>query len=226
MPLYVVATPIGNLQDASPRALETLRAADAIVCEDTRVTAKLLAANGIQRPLLSHHHHSTQDKTADIIERLGNDETLALVTDAGTPAISDPGGMLVRDVYAALGEDVKIIPIPGPSACIAALSVSGFPADRFVFLGFPPHKNGRQTYFKELAARPETVVFYESTHRIEKTLEQLGAVIGDRPLVVCRELTKLHETIYRGTAAEILAALAATSIKGEFVIVVGPYVRA
>ncbi len=220
--LYVVATPIGNLSDASARCLETLGAVDAIVCEDTRVTAKLLAANGISRPLVSHHHHSTQDKTRQIIERLANGENLALVTDAGTPAISDPGGELVRDVAAAF-EDAKIIPIPGPSAAIAALSVAGFPADRFVFLGFPPHKKGRNAWFKELNDRPETVVFYESPHRIEKTLRALeGEGLKGRPLVVCRELTKLHETIYRGTAAEIMDAIKATSAKGEFVIVVGP----
>lgn len=220
--LYVVATPIGNLQDASPRSLEILRSVDAVICEDTRVTAKLLAANEISRPLLSHHHHSDQSKTKEIVERLAKGGTLALVTDAGTPAISDPGGMLVRDILAELGQEVKIIPIPGPSACIAALSISAFPADRFVFLGFPPHKNGRQTWFKELAERPETVVFYESTHRIEKTLEQLGAAVGIRPLVVCRELTKMYETTYRGTATEIMAAIKASSDKGEFVIVVGP----
>ncbi len=222
--LSVVATPIGNLQDASPRALEVLRTADAIICEDTRVTAKLLAAHGISRPLLSHHHHSTKDKTQDIIDRLARGENLALVTDAGTPAISDPGGELVRDVVAAIGDGVTVTPIPGPCAAIAALSVSGFPADRFVFLGFPPHKNGRRTWFKEIAGRPETVVFYESTHRIDKTLSQLGEAVGSRALVVCRELTKLHETIYRGTAAEIVAAVKATSDKGEFVIVLSPAV--
>lgn len=220
--LYVVATPIGNLSDASPRSHEILRSVDAIACEDTRVTSKLLAAAGISRTLIAYHQHSDDSRVQEILALLEEGKDIALVTDAGTPAISDPGGMLVRDVVNAFGNEVKIIPIPGPSACIAALSVSGFPADKFVFLGFPPHKKGRNTWFKELAERPETVVFYESTHRIEKTLEQMAEVAPERALVVCRELTKMYETTYRGTAADVVAALKASSDKGEFVIVVGP----
>lgn len=220
--LYVVATPIGNLSDASVRSHEILRTVDAIACEDTRVTSKLLAAAGISRPLIAYHQHSDDARVQDILAMLDEGQNIALVTDAGTPAISDPGGMLVRDVVEAFGKEAKIIPIPGPSACIAALSIAGFPADRFVFLGFPPHKKGRNTWFKEMAARPETVVFYESTHRIEKTLEQIGEVASTRPLVVCRELTKMYETTYRGTAGEVMAAIKASSDKGEFVIVMGP----
>jgi len=222
--LFIVATPLGNLQDISARALDTLRTVDAIVCEDTRVTAKLLAGHEISRPLISHHHHSTQQKTKEIIGLLAAGKNLALVTDAGTPAISDPGGMLIRDILATLGDEINIIPIPGPCAAIAALSIAAFPCDRFVFLGFPPHKNGRKTWFEELARREETLVFYESTHRIEKCLKSFEELkeLKDRPLVICRELTKMYETTYRGTAVEILGKLKATSIKGEFVIVVGP----
>lgn len=220
--LYVVATPIGNLDDASPRSLEVLAMVDAIACEDTRVTSKLLAVAGIERPLIAYHQHSDDKRVREIIAKLAEGKNIALVTDAGTPAISDPGGLLVRDVVNAFGSEIKIIPIPGPSAAISALSVSGFPCDRFVFLGFPPHKKGRNTWFKELSERPETVVFYESTHRILKTLEALTQSVGERPLVVCRELTKMYETTYRGTAVEITEALNATSLKGEFVVVVGP----
>jgi 16S rRNA (cytidine1402-2'-O)-methyltransferase len=220
--LYVVATPIGNLSDLSARGMKTLAAVDAILCEDTRVTSKLLAVIKVEKTLIAFHQHSDMKRTDEVIERLRNGETLALVTDAGTPGISDPGGKLVEAVVNAFGAEANIIPVPGPNAAIAALSVSGFPADRFLFLGFPPHKKGRQGYFKEIAGFDGTVAFYESTHRIMKTLQELGALVGDRPLVVCRELTKLHETTYRGTAGEVTKALEATSIKGEFVIVVAP----
>lgn len=219
--LYVVATPIGNLSDLSSRAKETLSSVDAILCEDTRVTSKLLAAFVIQKTLVAYHQHSDTKRMKEIVGMLREGKSLALVTDAGTPAISDPGGMLVEMVVREL-PDTTIVPIPGPSAVIAALSVSGFPCDEFVFLGFPPHKKGRQTFFKRLATLGSTVVFYESTHRIEKTLAEIAASVGDRRLVVCRELTKLHETTYRGTAADVTAQLKSTSIKGEFVIVLAP----
>ncbi len=218
--LYVVATPIGNLNDASPRLKEVLVTVDAILCEDTRVTSKLLAVFGIQKTLVAYHQHSDDRRVKEILERLAKGESLALVTDAGTPGISDPGGRLIQLIVEQLGDSVQIVPIPGPSACIAALSISGFPTDSFVFLGFPPHKKGRQTYFKRVAEADDTVVFYESTHRIEKTLAELGALIGDRQLVVCRELTKMYETTYRGTAAEVTEKLKTGSIKGEFVVVV------
>ena len=222
--LYVVATPIGNLTDLSERAKETLSKVDAILCEDTRVTSKLLAVIAVEKPLIAFHQYSDEKRTRELIERLRDGQTLALVTDAGTPGISDPGGKLVEAVVDAFGNDANIIPIPGPNAAVAALSVSGFPADRFTFLGFPPHKKGRQTYFKELSAMEETLVFYESTHRVLKCLEEMAALeeLKERPLVVCRELTKLHETIYRGTAAQVTARLKETSIRGEFVIVVAP----
>jgi len=155
----------------------------------------------------------------DIIERLSKGDDLALVTDAGTPGISDPGGKLVERAVEQM-PDIRIVPIPGPSAVIAALSVSGFPADKFVFLGFPPQKKGRNAYFEDVAQRKETVVFYESTHRIEKTLVALSEVIADRPIMVARELTKLHETLYRGKALDVLDQLKRGSAKGEFVVII------
>jgi 16S rRNA (cytidine1402-2'-O)-methyltransferase len=229
--LYVVATPIGNLSDVSPRAIETLSSVDAILCEDTRVTSKLLAAAGIRKTLIAYHQHSDAVREADIVARLARGESLALVTDAGTPGISDPGGRLVKRVADEFGHmdessgmRVAITPIPGPNAAIAALSVSGFPCDEFVYLGFPPHKRGRQGFFRRLASIESTVVFYESTHRILKTLEEARRVAGaqERKMVVCRELTKLHETIYRGTVDEVIRDLDSTSTKGEFVVVFGP----
>lgn len=220
--LYVVATPIGNLKDMTERGKSVLQSVDAILCEDTRVTSKLLAAYGIQRTLVAYHQHSDMKRSGEIVSMLREGKSLALVTDAGTPGISDPGGRLVEQVVHELGDAVAIIPIPGACAAVAALSVCGFPTDEFVFLGFPPHKKGRQTFFKRLPTIESTVVFYESTHRIEKTLAEIGAAVGDRKLVVCRELTKLHETTYRGTAAEVTEQLKSTSIKGEFVIVLCP----
>lgn len=222
MTLFVVATPIGNLSDLSARALETFRSVDAIVCEDTRVTAKLLAHAGIKKPLVSVHQHTGALRIQEVLKLLEAGKNLALVTDAGTPAISDPGGLLVQEAVKKFGAALTVTPIPGPSALIAALSVAGFPADEFLFLGFPPHKKGRKSYFDRVAAFDETVVFYESTHRILKTLAELEARAPSRPLVACREITKLYETTYRGTAAEVTAALNASSIKGEFVVVLAP----
>lgn len=216
---FVVATPIGNLKDFSERAIITLRSVHTILCEDTRVTKKLLDAYEIKTPVLSYHQHSDQAKTSQITKLIDAGHDLALVTDAGTPGISDPGGMLVEVLVKRYGSELKIVPIPGASAVIAALSVSGFSADEFVFLGFPPHKKGRQTFFDELVHHKMTIVFYESTHRIFKTLDEIAKRFPDRALVVCRELTKLHEIIYRGTAREVTDALNTTSIKGEFVVV-------
>ncbi|EKD47156.1 MAG: hypothetical protein ACD_66C00194G0001 [uncultured bacterium] len=214
--LFIVATPIGNLGDCSWRMVEVLKSVDLIACEDTRVTGKLLSHFEIKTRTISFHQHSNQSKTQELIDLLKSGSSIALVTDAGTPGISDPGGKLVE---AAVKEGVNVIPIPGPSAIITALSASGFPTDRFSFLGFPPNKKGRLTYFKNLAKVNDTFAFYESTHRIEKTLEQ---VPQDRQMIVCRELTKMHEHIYRGTAKEILSQLARTSSKGEFVVVMAP----
>lgn len=215
--LFVVATPIGNLGDISLRAKEVLSSVDLVLCEDTRVTAKLMASLEIRPSLQSFHEHTDPMKRQRLVDDLMTGKTMALVTDAGTPAISDPGGFLVADAVAA---GVKVTPIPGSSAVIALLSVSGLPIDRFTFVGFPPHKKGRQTFFQELAAINHAVVLYESTHRIMKTLEALKEL--GRPLVVGRELTKMHETIYRGLSEDVMKQIEATSSKGEFVIVIAP----
>lgn len=217
--LYLIATPIGNLHDMSERAKSTLASVAMILCEDTRVTKKLLDAYEIKTSLLTYHQHSDQFRLKDIMRLLDEGKDLALVTDAGTPAISDPGGLLVQTLIKHYGAALRVVPIPGASAVIAALSIAGRPADRFVFLGFPPHKKGRKTYFDEMLSYEMTVVFYESTHRILKTIQEINNRFPKHPLVVCRELTKRHETIYRGTSSEVTKQLLSTSIKGEFVIV-------
>lgn len=172
--LFIVATPIGNLEDISFRAVRILQEADLILCEDTRVTKKLLDRYAIKKPLQSYHQHSKLAKTEYIVDMLASGKNMALVSDAGTPGISDPGGLLVEAVVKRLGDEVTIVPIPGANAALAALSVSGFPTDRFIFLGFPPHKKGRKTFFEEVAALRETAVLYESKHRIEKALTALA----------------------------------------------------
>lgn len=217
--LYIVATPIGNLEDITLRAVRILNEADLILAEDTRVTKKILERHNIKKPLLSYHQHSRLNRLEEIEGRLKKGENLALVSDAGTPGISDPGSELIR-FLAEKVEDLKIIPIPGPTALIAALSISGFDSSNFVFLGFPPHKKGRQTFFKELVNINKTVVFYESPHRIIKALEELAAAIPERKIMAARELTKQFETIYRGTAQEVLNELKKIQIRGEFVVVV------
>lgn len=219
--LYIIATPIGNLEDITLRALRIFKEVDLILCEDTRQTKKLLDRYEIKKPTLSYHQHSKLQKTEQIIEFLRNGKNLALVSDAGTPGISDPGGKLVEEVLRTFGEEAEIIPIPGPSAVAVAASVSGFPTDKFLFLGFPPHKHGRAAFFKRVGAAEETVIFYESTHRILKSLEELRTAAGERRVAVCRELTKMFETIYRGTTSEVLEKLKAGTTKGEFVVVVG-----
>lgn len=218
--LYMVATPIGNLKDISQRALETLREVDLIACEDTRVTSKLLTAYGISKPLMSLHEHSDSGAVAKAIAALEQGRNLAYACDAGTPGMNDPGGKLVAAAFAA---NITVVPLPGASALTAAISVCGFPMDEFAYLGFVPHKKGRQTMFADIAADKRPTIILESTHRIEKTLTSLAeALEPKRPVFVGRELTKLHETLYRGTCAEITAKLKATSTKGEFIIIVGP----
>ncbi|PIQ74009.1 MAG: 16S rRNA (cytidine(1402)-2'-O)-methyltransferase [Candidatus Portnoybacteria bacterium CG_4_8_14_3_um_filter_44_10] len=222
--LYIVATPIGNLKDITLRALEVLREADLIVCEDTRVTSKLLNHYGISKPLVSYFQHSKFSKLEYIVDQLRESKKIALVTDAGTPGISDPGNLLIKHVTCNMkhgGGEIKIVPIPGASAATIALSISGFPTDKFIFLGFPPQKKGREKFFKEIAGAKHTAVFYESVHRIIKALEQLKEVLSaDRKIVVCRELTKQFETIYRGAASEVLEAVKNDKIKGEFVVII------
>lgn len=223
--LYVVATPIGNLEDMSMRAVSVLRGADFILAEDTRVTRVLLDKYNIPNKLISYHQHSKIQKFDQIIELLNEGKNLALVSDAGTPGINDPGNYLIAKALEAI-PDLRIIPIPGSNAAISALSVSGFPSDKFVFLGFPPHKKGRRTFFQRVPLYEDTVVFYESKHRILKALEELKefSAIGQRQMMIGRELTKQFETIYRGTIDEIMIKLNnhKDNLLGEFVVVIGP----
>jgi 16S rRNA (cytidine1402-2'-O)-methyltransferase len=223
--LSIVATPIGNLGDITLRALDTLKQADAIACEDTRVSAKLLARYDIQKPLLIFHAHSGRLAGERILSLLGEGKRVALVTDAGTPGISDPGNELVRLVRDRLGSEVSIESIPGPSALAAALQIAGAPTHEFLFLGFLPHKKGRQTLFKEIAQEKRAVVFYESPHRIEKALGVLREVLTpERKISVARELTKMHESLIEGTASEVEEYFKAHpgEMRGEFVVIVWP----
>ena len=219
--LYIVSTPIGNLKDISKRAEETLASVDMILCEDTRVSQKLLNYLGISKPLFSYHQHSKLNKVEKIISYLKDGSNIALVSDAGTPGISDPGNMLVQEVSKIL-PDVKIIPIPGSSAMASMASIAGFAMDKFVFFGFPPVKNKRQKYFKEMLAFGIPVIFYESCHRILKTLEEIKILDNDADVVLGRELTKQFETIHRGKITEVLESLKHDTIKGEFSIVIKP----
>ena len=219
--LHVVATPIGNLGDLSPRALETLKRVDAICAEDTRHTRQLLAHFGLERPLLALHEHNEGDAAAPLVARLLAGDSLALVSDAGTPLVSDPGFRLVRAARAA---GVRVSPVPGPSALVAALSAAGLPSDRFVFEGFLPAKaKARREHLQALAAEPRTMIFYESSHRIEDTLADMAMAFGDdRPAVVARELTKLFETVLNGGLAGLARRVRedANQRKGEFVVLV------
>lgn len=213
--LYIVATPIGNLEDITLRALRILREADLILCEDTRHTCKLLNHYEIKKPTLSHHQHSKKSRVQQIVEMLKQGKNLALVTDAGTPGISDPGNRLIREI--SHYPNILISQIPGASALTAAASVSGLPCDSFLFLGFIPVKKRRKKVLQEIADSSRTVIFYESCHRIKKTLTQLSSLI-DRQVVVARELTKKFETVYRGSIAEILESDIVE--KGEFVVMI------
>jgi 16S rRNA (cytidine1402-2'-O)-methyltransferase len=216
--LFIVATPIGNLGDLSPRALEVLKSVDVVLAEDTRVTGNLLHHFEIITPMKSYHQHSGAFRVEEIRELLEMGKNIALVSDAGTPGISDPGNMLIAELTRH-DKQVIILPVPGPSAVAAALSVSGFPTERFLFLGFPPHKNKRQKFFHEVAESEYTTVFYESSHRIKKCLLELKEVLApERKLCVCRELTKQFESVYRGTIDEIVAMNIPE--KGEFVVVI------
>jgi 16S rRNA (cytidine1402-2'-O)-methyltransferase len=214
--LYVVATPIGNLEDITARALRVLREVALIAAEDTRRTAHLLARYAIDTPTTSLHEHNETRKTPALIERLTRGENVALVSDAGTPLISDPGRHLIR---AAIEAEIRIEPIPGPSAVMAALAVSGLSTEPFSFLGFPPTRSkDRILWFKRLGDAGQTAVFFEAPHRIRETLEQILSAIGDCQIVVCRELTKLHETLVRGPISAVLASMDA--VKGELTIVI------
>lgn len=219
--LFVIATPIGNLQDITLRALTTLKSVTRIVAEDTRVTKKLLDRHDIHVPLFSLHARSTRSQFEKVVDMVEKGETIGLVTDAGTPGISDPGFLIVRMVRERCGEKA-VVCIPGASAVTAALSVAGVPADQFIFLGFLPHKKGRQTALNELAELSRTVVLYESPHRMEKLLEELMARMPDRKIVVAKEISKMFEHIAEGTVSEIQTRLKAGDIsgKGEFVVII------
>lgn len=217
--LFVIATPLGHLDDLSPRAREALRSADCIACEDTRRTSTLLARFEISTPLVSCHKFNEKARLEPLLRKLAEGRIVALVSDAGTPCIADPGALLVR---AAVEAGHEVSPLPGPSAVTTLLSVSGFPSDRFVFEGFLPHRAGeRRRVLRELSSETRPLVVYETPHRIREALEDVRAVMGDRPLVLGRELTKVHETILHGTAEELLDALSA-SPKGEIVLAIAP----
>ena len=222
--LYIVATPIGNLEDITLRAIRVLKEVDMILCEDTRTTKVLLNKYGIHTSTMSYHAYSTGAKESLIIKMLKEGKNLALVSDAGTPSISDPGVLLVANVKKDLGKDAKVSPIPGPSALISALSASGVSSAEFTFLGFLPHKKGRETLFKEIAGSERTVVFYESTHRIMKTLVSLSSCAPKFKIVIGREMTKQFEEFVEGTPAEVLEYFTNNKEKqrGEFVVIVEP----
>jgi len=218
--LYLVATPIGNLEDITLRAVRVLREADLIACEDTRQTGKLLAHFGIGKPTVSYHEHNEAARTRELIEKLEGGSNIALVSDAGTPLISDPGYRLVT---AAIATGIPVVPIPGASAALGALAAAGLPTDAFRFCGFLPAKKGqRKTFLEALRGEDCTLIFYEGPHRILDTLADVAAVFGDRPVVVARELTKIHEEFLRGTAGEIRTQLASRpSVKGEMTLLIG-----
>lgn len=220
--LFLVATPIGNLEDITLRALRVLREeVAAIACEDTRQTQKLLDRFEIQKPLISYHEHNEKTRALELVERMKAGESIALVSDAGTPLVSDPGYRLVT---AAIESGIRIVPIPGVSAALAALSASGLPTTDFRFRGFlPPKAGARHRYLEQFKQETATVIFYESPHRILEALEDIDAVLGNAPVVLARELTKVHEEFLRGTAAEILAELRTRpSVKGEITLVIAP----
>jgi 16S rRNA (cytidine1402-2'-O)-methyltransferase len=217
----VVATPIGNMGDITLRAIETLKEVDLVLCEDTRETRKILQKYNINTPTMSYHTQSKLAKTDKIFELLNEGKNLALVSDAGTPTISDPGAMLISKIKESLS-DVQVIPIPGASAVIAALSASGLPTHEFTFLGFLPHKKGRETLFKEITDSKRTMVFYESPHRILKTLESLNKFCPNKKVCLAREITKIYEEFKTGSALELLEYLTKNPIKqkGEFTVLV------
>ena len=215
--LYIVATPIGNMGDITLRALEILKTSDLIVCEDTRVTKKLLDRYEINVHTSSYHQHTKNKRTEEIIEKLRNGQNIALVTDAGTPGVSDPGNILVKE---AVENDIAVVPIPGATALSALISVAGIDMQKFVFLGFPPHKKGRRTFFKEVLAFEIPVVYYESPYRFIKNLELLKEFECKKNIIVGRELTKMFEEIKRGSIVEIVEYFGQKEkIKGELVVI-------
>jgi len=215
--LYIVATPIGNLEDITLRAIRTLKECDLIAAEDTRHSGILLKKYGIETPMVSFHSWSDHKKLESLINELKSGKDISLISDAGTPGISDPGYVLIN---AALEIGIQIVPIPGPSAFLTALSASGAATHQFLYLGFLPQKKGRQTLLKTFPEEKRTIVFYESPHRILKTLAELQIFITERRLIIARELTKIHEEYFRGTSKQAIEHYKTRSVKGEFVVIV------
>jgi 16S rRNA (cytidine1402-2'-O)-methyltransferase len=217
--LYIVATPIGNLEDITGRAIRTLQEADLIACEDTRVTKKLLDRYDIKKPVISYFQHSKLAKISQIMEIIKTGRNVALVTDAGTPGISDPGNKLVGE---AVKNSIRIVPVPGPSGLTALASVAGIDMQKFTFLGFPPHKKGRETFFKEVISCEYPVIYFDSVHRVIKNLELLRSLAPEKKIILGRELTKIFEEIVREKVEEVLGYFEKNKgkVKGEFVIIV------
>jgi len=217
--LYIDATPIGNLEDITLRALRVLKEVDLVACEDTRVTRKLLSHYNIETQAIAYHQHTSDDKIQKIIAQILEGKNVAVVTDAGTPGVSDSGNILVAE---AVANDIVVLPIPGASALASIIGVAGIDMQQFTFLGFPPHKKGRETYFKKVAASEIPIIYYESPHRVIKNLEMLEKFSLDKKIILGRELTKMFEQVVRGTVAEVLEYFASnpSKVKGEFVIVV------
>jgi len=218
--LYIVATPIGNLGDISQRAINTLKTSDLILCEDTRVTRTLLNSFEVKAEAISYHQHTSQEKINALLEFSRQGKVLSLVSDAGTPGISDPGNKFIEEFLKAFGTEAQIIPIPGPSALATLASIAGFAMDKFIFFGFPPHKNKRQKYFQELLSFEYPVIFYESCHRIIKSLEDIEKNNKEVSVVVGRELTKKFESVYRGTISEVIAKVKKDPLKGEYTVII------
>jgi 16S rRNA (cytidine1402-2'-O)-methyltransferase len=219
MKLYIVSTPIGNLKDITLRAIEILKEVDFILCEDTRTSGNLLNHFEIKKELISLNAFNEKSKIGQIVNRILSNQTAALISDAGTPLISDPG---VRLVSTCIDKEIEIIPVPGPVALVAALSMSGLPTDAFVFEGFLPQKKGRQSKLKELAEENRTIVLYESMYRIEKLLKELKEFLPERFIVVCREITKKFEETWRGFPKDLVELFPEKISKGEFVVVIAP----
>ena len=216
--LYIVATPIGNLEDITLRALRILKEVDLIACEDTRHTRKLLAHYQISKPTISYHEHNERERGGELIRKLEGGQSIALVSDAGTPLISDPGFWVVRE---AIDRGISVVPIPGPSAVVTALTAAGLPSDEFAFVGFLPARSAaRRARLKQLSGIQSTLILYEAPHRIKETIDDLREALGDRKCVVARELTKLHEQFLRGSLSEF--KLPVEAARGEFVLVIGP----
>lgn len=218
--LYIIATPIGNLEDITYRAVRILGEVDLIAAEDTRHSLKLLNHFGISRPLTSYFDHNQQFKGERILNALRQGKSVALISDAGTPCVSDPGYLLVRD---AVAENIPVVPVPGACAALAALAASGLPTDNFTFAGFPPSRRGkRRTFLSGINALPGTLVLYEAPHRLIDTLGDIREVLGERQVIVARELTKIYEEFVRGSASEVIAAVSQGIVRGEVVILIAP----